>query len=806
MARKPKSEIFHMNKNPFDEKDEYLDFDIINNAKRLTKQQDGDNAFYYLALYSFIEGYIRHKLPKIYSFDSRDQRCLYEMLQDLIDIFSSTTDDNEKVIKKQSYDYSLKSISQKEYYVKMTDLFCSSTELTPELIKSIKENLSILQDFGCISFLPDYFKKKKELYISTDRVRHNFSNQAIENLQVSILEFYKFAENFGFMNEDIKSLRDNTEIFKNHINRVIPDKDSDSYILLDKNKTLTEELNKIKQKYSASEQSLKDFKEKITDLTAQLEKNENIFEDSNINDDYKKYLDKQEQLRLNQNLLTHYAESWRNYQLYMSTLTEDQINIYSEISNSIKNNTNKNYLIQGGPGTGKTIILIHLLQNFINKDILLLTYTSSLNKYNNHLSKTLIFNGKSLSEHEKELASGKIKTFDEFIKKKAEKILKKEVFIPNRQFDYADQYSKKIKEVIMTIDKTNQAGHIFHQALAEVWGLIPSEADYVDHSYSLGKENTITDNKILADREVVWRAIKKLEEKLDAPENKVIPLEYACYKLSKMDINNEDKIDYLLIDEIQDLTVAKIKAISKLTRKNYIMTGDLAQSVFIRKGLTWHEIDALINKKKATLIKPLTKNFRSTIAIQNLANLFLLKENFLIKDEDVVSEGFMPGPTPDYSIFKNETDTLNKIKDRIKILKEELFFENKDFCIVASSKKELEAIKNTLGSELPSKEMEDKTYDFAKDDVIKLSTVKYVKGIDCPVVILFLSQSFINRRQNGNLDSNSQMNGIYACITRAMNILSVFISNNDDFLSNKPDCSINRFLQVLEQDGINYAL
>ena len=103
--------------------------------------------------------------------------------------------------------------------------------------------------------------------------------------------------------------------------------------------------------------------------------------------------------------------------------------------------------------------------------------------------------------------------------------------------------------------------------------------------------------------------------------------------------------------------------------------------------------------------------------------------------------------------------------------------------------------------------MEMENSDFKPElDCVRLSTIKYVKGIDSPVVILLLTRNYLKQGINGNLDENSQMNGIYACITRAMNILSVFISNDDNFLQIEKDSSISKFIQVLEKDAVNYQL
>ncbi len=826
-----KSSEFCEKSKPFPKGHAFFEFDVKKNSKRLKKQQNGDEAFYYLALYSFIEGYFRKHLNDIYTFDG-SRTCLHEILEDLINLFSNGKDEDSIKKLKEGFFIIEKSIETRneitQYKVQIEDLFENKKEISIDLINSILENLKILQDFGTISFQMeknDIGKSYKKLYISTDRIRHTFSNQLKENLKTSIIQFCIFAENFGFLNEEIESLKHNEEIFGDEIERKKPNDDSDVIKLLEENKKLEKQLKIIMEKYSKSESSNQDFQKKIEELSTRLKKDNDVFEDVAITEDFKEYIAKKEQLKLNQHMLSHYSKSWRNYQVVMSILTKEQEKILNNILSAINKNKKKNYLIQGGPGTGKTVLLINILQAIAKKDVKLLTYTNSLNKYNKYIAKSLIFKNNENSID----PSAKIDTFDGYIQKQAEKILKKEVFLPLAKNEYSDVHSDEIKTLIRTNIDSKKASFIYSEALNEIWGLAPKKQDYIDHSYSYGKENAIQDSLEIKERTKTWEAVKKLEALLNAPTQKAIPLEYACYLLSlSSEIRNEDKkkyglldgikdeykIDYLLIDEVQDLSNAKIRTIANITRKNYVLTGDLAQSVFIRKGLTWNEVVDLIDderaknistEKKNTVFKSLTKNFRSTFAIQDLANNFRKSENFIIKDENIASEGFMPGPTPDYNILSSLDATIDAIKKRIKILKEELFFSDKDFCIVVPSKVEIQTILKSFEKDFPIMEMEAPEYS-PEENCLRLSTIKYVKGIDCPVVILLLTKNYLNYALNGNLDTHSQMNGIYSSITRAMNILSIFISDDNAFLAKNNDSSISKFIKVLKKDGLNYNL
>ena len=746
------------------------------NIERLLLQKDGDPSCFYLAIFSFIEGYLRSRDLEKYKFtyDAGEKFSLATLFKDLLD----------------------------------------------EVDPAYKSNILRLKDYACndthIEKWNEDGSKEWKKHISANEVRHTFCKQENETICDVVKQFIKFAKNFGFLTDEINNLQ-KIRIFDYHRDHKIS---PDTLELINENKTLQEKICSLESTYteekkanadailklqkeksdlldkldesqdsSTSPDEIKNLNEKIKLLEKQI--SEKVSSDQEITE----YLSAKSQLSENQSLLTMWSKSWRDYNEQMFNLTEEQIQILEDIKTDIKNDIHSNYLIQGGPGTGKTIILIHLLNEFLNTDIQLLTYTSSLNKYNKYVTLKL-FKEEAILE--------KIDTFDHFLQKKAEKILNKEIYIPN-QNDFTDKYSTQLKEKIDILRQNDKyqylkktASYILNEAINEIWSLLPNEANYRTMYYCTGKE--ITNLNELAERQLIWNLVKDLESVLEG--EKVIPLEYACYKLTLSDTNidNNYKNNYVLVDEIQDLSKAKIKAISKLIKKNYIISGDLSQSVFIRKALSWSQVALFVKETREVVNeKALKKNFRSSASIQELANTFL--DNVIIKDKNIYSEGFMPGPTPDYTISDNQKDSLEAIKKRIKLLKEKLYFSNKDFCIIASNKDELQEIKTILGEEFPSKEMEDNDFKFDdSDDSIRLSTVKFIKGIDCPVVLLYLSNNYLEKETNGNMDKNTQMNGLYACITRAMNILSIFINNSANLLNSNN--SISKLYNSLEIIGI----
>lgn len=778
-------------------------FDREANIKRIVSMKNSDSAFFFLAMISFIEGYLRNT-DKKFSFISESEGAVKWGLSKIIDDKINTINKSNKLSDREKTD----------------------------TISNLKQIQNFSSDSGC----GNIYK------ISGNRIRHTFCKQYDESVRALIQEFVKFAENYRFVTPEIRDLLQ-TQYFDN----IRAQKNSqNSEALVQENNEHEERLRQLDEENVTLKQKIKEYEEIASKKTALENENEDLrlrlqnattdsaeveglaqklaesnrhiqdlqkeldenTKNAEIGDKLIEYLFHKEQLEENQSLLSMWSKSWRDYNKQMFRLTDEQEGILNEIKTSINSKEPLNYLIQGGPGTGKTIILIHLLKNYIDSDICMLTYTSSLNKYNQFIANLFFSDESSLSDDEKQKIKSKINVFDEFMQKKAGSILKKEVFIHSPESDYTDKYSEKVLEIIGKIlnqpkyrNLKKSSKYVYREALANIWGLMPSKNDYADTFYSTEEH----DSEKIAEGSLIWDAVLELSERLD--KEKVIPLEYACYKLSlpEVRIENSHMVDYILIDEVQDLCQSKIAAIIKLARKNYVITGDLSQSLFIRKGLSWKKITEIINDKKASYFKALQKNFRSSVAIQNLANSFWKMDDFRVKDDNVFSEGFMPGPTPDYTVVSNETDCLKAVKERIKILKEKMYFSNKDFCIIAANDEELKAVQENLGDEFPFQKMEDKNFNFtSSDNTIRLSTVKYIKGIDCPVVLLLLSKNYINQKTNGNLDKYSQMNGLYACMTRAMNILSIFINENDGNGGSilDSDNTVSKLYKVLEQLGV----
>lgn len=537
---------------------------------------------------------------------------------------------------------------------------------------------------------------------------------------------------------------------------------------------------------SENERILSLYKEKEDEFNKQLElinkiqqENESLKETvSSQNQEISQIQKDAEQFLLNSKLILNFTKDYRDYQTRLLTLSDDQKKIINRIVSNIDSLLEKDFLIKGGPGTGKTLVLIKILEKLANEDCKLLTYTNSLSKYNKYISE-LYLNAEKQNQNFKETMQNKILTFDDFFKIKLEVLLGKQILFLNldSEEDLKSDFYNELLNMIEYSKTTSKfsSKSILEQAVNEIWANLLTEKEYINASYITNTKNQKLTDEQQMDRKEIWDSVAAFSKKIETKQ--MILADYAYWKINtdrKFDnIPDSYKVDFLLIDEIQDLSTARMELLSKLTRKNCVMAGDLNQSIFIKRGLSWKKLGYKVQGHTITL----RTNYRSTMPIQKLANAY--REKCKIHDAQVSSQSFIPGTVPELTIADSNNKAYLEILRKVEWCKNVMNFSNKDICIVTTNSRELSKVKEFLKANiLDSAVMESDDFSFKNENLIRLSTIKYVKGIDTPILILLLTENLLNKKANGNMDSNTQMNCVYACITRAMDLLYVITTKD----------------------------
>lgn len=421
-------------------------------------------------------------------------------------------------------------------------------------------------------------------------------------------------------------------------------------------------------------------------------------------------------------------------------------------------------IVEGGPGTGKTVVGIHraayLAENVYKKrdgkHILLCTYSKRLaNTISNKLKKLFglrniennvtvmsvdAYIAKMLGERALPVNIKKLheKMGDIYVKGKWKKSLG---FLECEYFEVVEKYEIGTEKEYLSIHRTGMGVALSKSERKEIWPFF-EELLQVKQRLNI---NTFVDRAKMLEKMISDGTIKK-------------------------------KYDAIIIDEAQDLESSKIKALccSVINEKNNIcILTDSNQRIF--KLNTWSK-DAGIQVVGRTFY--LTVNYRTTKQINDYAKYQFLDFNETnCSNREYIS--IMSGEEPQIIECRSENDEnriiVEHVKDLIKV------YPSNEVCVLAPTYEKIYAIKSILEYE------EIATFLFKGDDIpteesgVNLCTTSGVKGLEFSVVIIAnFNQIGTQKQQYGNnpemlLDYEKLVEcEKYVAITRARD--SVFIT------------------------------
>lgn len=649
----------------------------------------------------------------------------------------------------------------------------------PELIELYKKNFSVHHPHEYQVF--KNMKSSKEL---TNKVRHEFKALSFEEAKSATLTLDDFSQIFNLKEKnEIKKLAKNLESWNE---RKSPDETAKELL------KANEELKRLSKSNENMAQKVSDYEEKTRELsllesklkTLQLEIETKNKSDKEKQDslrkqrhdaelelknkqkelaEKKKELDDAEEYIFNLSRMTNYTRTRYDYEQRLVRLTKEQ----ESIVNMVK--FTSDFLIKGSAGTGKSLVLLKTLEKLVKKNqeslfdgkksIKLLTYTKSLEKYNKYLAK-LMDDGNLIQDEF-------ISTSESYISKIAR------AAFPKNSIIY--QNIKKFVPDLKNDDliKNNPLGE-------EIWTeiekfILPNcvtKTEYCDEiiartgmKKAQGEEN----------RKKIWAAVEKIFDGLD--KEKELPFSYAYYKLvqklesGEYEIPDEQKTDFLFVDEAQDLSAANLRILKSATRESMILAGDNDQSIF-QPGFTWKraKID-IVNHTKI-----LHTNFRSTNQINEIAE----KYRATIKGADTENrpETFRIGPPVELHESDSQEKAFEQIIQNVKICTTYLNYESENICIILARESQIEEMQKLLKSELglDSDFIKSDGFDFSKKGIIRLSTIQSCKGLDFPVVLFYLDhRAHLLSDYDEATQDKMNRNLIYTALTRSIELLHVFM-------------------------------
>ena len=452
--------------------------------------------------------------------------------------------------------------------------------------------------------------------------------------------------------------------------------------------------------------------------------------------------------------VTVYTRTRFDYERSITRLTREQQRILEQI------NMGADFLVKGSAGTGKTLVLIKALEKARGSDaeslgldldvsVALLTFTNALVKYDRYVA-TLIGAG---------YPGEQVLTADAFLLQRIQEIF------PGATVSY------EILETLVAERKVSgiTPAELAAEAESFIWANDVSADEYISEGIDrrgmkkpLGRQQ----------RAGVWQAVQAMAAEMDA--RAVFSKNYSRCRLLRFAQQNPGDprlqvVDHIFIDEVQDLSAVELKALKCCARRSVIMAGDSDQAIY-QAGFTFRRAGIDIQGRSRIL----RTNFRNTLQLQQLAEGY--RATMPGFDAENQPEAFRMGPPPELYTAATKDELQDLLLRRVSIFLDHLGYDPENIAILVPFQKEIETLAEALeAAGYPAVNIKDRDFEFSRPGALRLSTMHSSKGLDFPVVLLYLYRPpYPGSVYSDETAERISRNLIYVSLTRAMDHLNVF--------------------------------
>ena len=677
---------------------------------------------------------------------------------------------------------------------------------------SFREKLEELEDF-LLSSNPE-IKKNKDVFNKivhehriTNRVRHNFETlskneaaAATHNL-ITLCRICSFADEKDFeiilknthlwdkskslleTNDELSRIRIKMQLLNlesSALNRKLSDYNENIRKLIE----AENKLKKTKAEYKKLKNISEHRKEKNEELRHKLSRQKDKLKEQEKDAEEAQDLvsvcgcSVEEYIAYNERL-SHYSRTRRDYETSIIKLSKEQQEVLDMIS------LEKDFLIKGSAGTGKTLILLKAIEklhkdsnsklhfsNKKHKDILL-TYTGTLVKYNYYISTIL----------NEKLDKGDIQTADSFLNNIFSSI--------NKRYRVSYTILKTLIDKFNTLDFIS-SDELYTELEDFIFAGNVSKYEYLEKKLPRkGLKKPLN----MDQRKKVWEIKEKLITEMEI-RNTFSKEASRCRLLEYFKDKNKYKnfmADNIFIDESQDLSSAELSLLKKLSGDSIIMAGDSCQTIY---GFTSPYAHAGIDLKGKS--KTLHLNYRNTAAIHELSEIyrnFYPSKHESDQDDNIA---FREGPVPELLQAETKKEMDNFLTCKTEFFTERIGYDPENICILCPSNKDIDHITDILSAKnYKCANIKNHEFSFNEEGLIRLSTFHSSKGIDFPVVIIYLPKlpyfgSFLDKEA---LDIQKR-NLLYVGMTRAMDNLTVIMKSGS---KSSPILDMEKAFTILEE-------
>ena len=431
-------------------------------------------------------------------------------------------------------------------------------------------------------------------------------------------------------------------------------------------------------------------------------------------------------------------------------------------------------LITGGAGTGKTLVLLEALKRTLSENSLespaggpaphdaekgkttLITFTKTLVKYDRYLASLMA---------PADIGDAVLESSETFFWKK---LIKKE---PKHKVDY---------NLLRTLTGEMNTGvltdaELYIEIEEYLFGLNITKEEYLEAEVPRKGLKTPLN---LREREAVWAIRKKIEELMLS--RNTYSKHFARLRLLGW-LTHEDSglrtHDHLFVDESQDMSAVELMCLKELSGKSLIMAGDTGQSIY---GFVnpYRRANLELDQSRIRLLKI---NHRNTIPIHRMAEAF--RRETLAPGEDPGPESvpFREGPEPEIHRMENPNALADLVAAKARMYVADLGYDAESVGILCSRTGHLSMMAEKLISVgLESAAVKHGEFTFDRRGVVRLSTLHSSKGLDFPVVLMYVPELPPAREIDPPYQERLHRNLQYVAMTRGMDVVERFESKGKD--------------------------
>lgn len=468
---------------------------------------------------------------------------------------------------------------------------------------------------------------------------------------------------------------------------------------------------------------------------------------------------------------TSYTRSRGDYERSVLELSTEQREAIERVRNA------GDFLVTGPAGTGKTLVLLHALDADLatadeelgigtDAPFALLTYTKTLVRFSHYLARII-------GSH---ASTPLLSTVDAFLLHALKEIREDAYVVYSASL--ADAFGESIAPFA---DRALPVETI----LAEIEGVIFSggfgRESYLTatHPFSRAPEGRDrSDAPTQEERLRVWAASEACIARME--ETGGYSKAYAAIRITRAveedrELAKRLTVRRIYVDESQDLAASDLATLKRLSSEGLVMAGDRNQGIY-RLGLSFR--DAGISVRGRSRI--LTRNYRNTLAICELTERFRARSPGLSASEaselTAIGDARREGPEPELYFGRDYDDGAATLVRRCAFFINQIGYDPENIAILAPSNDDLRALQPLLkGAGIKTANLKSSSFDFQSSEGVRLTTMHSAKGVEFPLVCLFLP-GFKERLEHA-LEDEEQMraNLVYVAISRAMDNLQIVV-------------------------------